>query len=129
MKNFRKFVIFCFVGFCSFLIDWTFFNIFYKISSWFIFSIVIATVISMIFNFIMNRNFTFKARGYSIKKQIPRWLVVYFITLLSRIISGKCIIIVLGENLLNANIAYFVGIALAIPISFLGSLLWAFKKD
>lgn len=129
INHFWKFVFFCFVGFCAFLIDWGFFNVFYKISSWFVFSRTASAMISMVFNFNVNRNITFSARGHSVKKQIIRWLIIYFVALLVNVGIGKIVLTILGENLLNANIAFFCGIALAIPISFLGSLLWVFKKE
>lgn len=128
-KHFWRFMVFSIIGFAAFLIDWLFFNIFYSITSWFILSMTLATAISMIFNFIVNRNLTFKARGHSIKKQMPRWILIYILAFLARVISGKIILNLLGENTLTANIAFLVGISLAIPISFLGSLLWAFKKE
>jgi len=127
-KHFWKFFIFCFVGFCAFLIDWSFFNLFYKIGVGFVSSRFCSAIISMIFNFNINKNITFKAKGHSVKKQIIRWLIVYSIAILINISVGKIVLNMLGENLLNVNIAYFAGIAIAIPISFLGSLLWVFKK-
>jgi len=129
IDNFFKFLFFGFIGFCAFAIDWFFFNVFYRISSWFVFSRTISAGISMIFNFNVNRNITFKAKGGFIKKQLTRWLIVYLIAFLANVIVGKIILTILGENLLNANIAFFAGIFIAIPISFLGSLLWAFRKN
>lgn len=129
INHFWKFAFFCLVGFCAFLIDWGFFNIIYRISALFVLSRVTSALISMIFNFNVNRNITFSAGGYPIKKQVSRWLIVYFVALLVNVSVGKIVLTILGENLLNANIAYFCGIALAIPISFLGSLLWVFKKN
>tara|TARA_Y100000310_G_C20599268_1_gene772136 strand:+ start:892 stop:1302 length:411 start_codon:yes stop_codon:yes gene_type:complete len=128
-NHFWKFVFFCLVGVTAFFIDWAFFNLFYRISSLFVFSRTISAGISMIFNFNINRNITFKARGGLIKKQITRWFTVYFIAFLANVIVGKIVLITLGENLLNANIAFFAGVIVAIPISFLGSLLWAFRKS
>ena len=81
----------------------------------------------MIFNFTINRNFTFSARQKSLKKQIPKWLIVHLVAFLARGGVSKLVLIVLGESLLNANIAFFIGVAISIPIAFMGSLLWAFK--
>ena len=129
MRNFKKFVIFCLVGFSAFLIDWLIFNIIYWISSEFIFSKIISAIFSLTFNFNMNRNLTFSARGAAVKKQIIRWIIIYGISVSVNIAVGKLVLVILGENLLNANIAFFAGIAIAIPIGFFGSLLWAFKKN
>ena len=128
MKNIRKFIIFCFIGLGAFLIDWLFFNIIYSIVPWFISSRILSALISMIFNFNMNRNITFSARGYSVKKQLVKWIVVYSVAIGANAILGKFVLKFLGESLLNANIAFFAGLAVSIPISFLGSLLWAFNK-
>lgn len=128
-NNFRKFIVFGFVGVGAFIIDWVSFNLFYRISSWFILSLSLGWIISMIFNFTINRNITFSARSFSIRKQAFRWLIVYFIAFLARAGLGKSILFLIGESPLNANIAFLAGIFVSIPISFLGSLLWAFKKN
>lgn len=127
-KTWHKFAIFCFVGGLAFLIDWAVFNFIYYISSWFIFSLSFAWLVSMIFNFTTNRNITFSAKENSIKKQLPKWFVVYGVAFLSRMAVGKLALYFLGENLLMANIAFFCGIMIAIPISFFGSNNWAFKQ-
>ena len=128
IEHFNRFICFAFVGFGAFLIDWIFFNAFYRVGIEFVFSRVSSAIISTIFNFNINRHFTFRARGHSIKKQLFRWIIVYSIAILANVIVGKLVLNSLGENILNANIAYFAGILVAIPIAFLGSLLWAFKK-
>ena len=127
-NHYKKFIIFCFVGGLSFVIDWLFFNLFYFLTLGFVISITLSWIVSMIFNFVVNRNVTFSARGASVRRQMFRWLTVYTIAFLARIGMGKGILRILGESTLNANIAFFSGLALSIPISFLGSLLWAFRK-
>jgi len=129
INNFWKFVFFCFIGLCAFLIDIGFFNLFYRTSLNFIPSRVLAIFLSMIFNFTMNRNITFSARGYSFKKQIPKWLLLHITAMLINVGAGKLTLIIFGENLLMANIAVFIGVTLSIPITFFGSLFWAFKKQ
>tara|TARA_Y100000310_G_C20610832_1_gene777901 strand:+ start:609 stop:1022 length:414 start_codon:yes stop_codon:yes gene_type:complete len=128
-NHFVKFTIFSFVGLCAFVIDWLFFNLFYKIGSGFILALFIGWIVSMTFNFTLNRNLTFSARGFSIRKQAFKWLIIYFIAFLARTGLGKFILLIIGENPLTANIAFFAGLIVSIPISFLGSLLWVFKKE
>lgn len=143
-SNFYKFVIFCFVGGTSALIHMIFFNIFFKIfnvifnskililgaSISYIFSFIIGASVSMIYNFSMNRNVTFSAKNEKVKSQIPKYLVVYGLAIFVNFITGVVVLNLLGEeNTLNANLAAFSGIIAAIPVSFLGSLLWAFKKN
>ena len=127
--NFGKFISFCLIGFGAFLIDWIFFNAFYNVKVGFVLSRASSAIISTVFNFNANRIVTFRARGYSAKKQLFRWVIVYAIAISANVITGKIVLNILGENVLNANIAYFAGILVAIPIAFLGSLLWAFKRD
>ena len=127
--QFWKFALFSLVGLGAFLLDWLFFNLFYGLGLTFILSLSLGWIISMFFNFMINRNITFSARGFSIKKQAIRWILVYLIAFLFRSGLGKLVLFILGESPLTANIAFFAGVLIAIPISFIGSLLWAFKKD
>lgn len=129
MKVVSKFVVFCLVGFCSFLIDWSLFNVLYYTGIGFVMSRTTSVLASMTFTFCVNRNFTFSARGIDIKKQVIRWLTLYLTTLVINVSVGKLVLMTFGENLLNANIAFFAGLAVAVPLNFFGSLLWVFKKE
>jgi len=142
-KNIWKFAVFCFVGGTSALIYLLTFNIFFWIlnnlsnnepflfgaSKNFVIATLIAIIISIIYNFTMNRNVTFSAKYESIKKQIPRYALVYFLSMLVNFSISVLIISILGENTFNANIANFSGIIVSIPINFLGSFLWTFKNN
>lgn len=142
-KNYWKFVVFCFVGGTSALMHLIIFNIFFWIlnnasnsksfllgaSRNYVIATIIAIIISIIYNFSMNRNVTFSAKYKSIKKQIPRYAIVYSLSIGANFIVSVLIISLIGENTFNANIATFFGIIASIPISFLGSLLWAFKRE
>lgn len=142
-SHFWKFIVFCFVGGTSALVSLITFNIFFKIFNFaiktnllffgasisYVLSSIMGTIISIIYNFSMNRNITFSARHESIKKQAPRYLILYGITTLISFITSLIVLNLLGkENTINANIAVISGIIIAIPINFLGSLLWAFRK-
>jgi len=128
-KTWHKFIVFCCIGGASTLIDWSMFNLFYKITSIFIFSLAMGFIISMTFNFTINRNYTFSARAYSIKKQLFRWVTIHGIAFLARTGIGTLSLYLLGESVLNVNIAYVLGLTVSIPITFLGSKNWAFKKN
>jgi putative flippase GtrA len=129
VKHFLRFGFFCFVGLCAFLIDWGFFNLFYSLGLSFVVAMTFSVALSMLFNFSVNRNVTFSGKGSSIRRQISKWLFVYFIAFLARIFVGNVVLILLGENLLTVQIAYFMGILVAIPIDYFGSLLWVFRKS
>lgn len=142
-KNIWKFTVFCFVGGTSALIHLIIFNIFFwalnnisnnelflfGASRNYVIATIIAIIVSIIYNFTMNRNVTFSAKNESIKKQIPRYAIVYVFSIGVNFIVSILIISLIGENTLNANIATFLGIIASIPISFLGSLLWTFKNS
>lgn len=127
--NFNKFMIFCFIGLTSAVIDLTTFNIFFFFKFPFFICRILATAISIIYNFSMNRNITFGAGEHSIKRQAPRYLIVYGISALVSFIISILVFNILGGGALNGNIASICGIIIGIPINFLGSLFWAFKKE
>lgn len=128
-KKYIRFIFFCFVGGTGFLLDWSFFNLFYHLIGNFVTSNILSWCIGVFYSFSVNRNITFSARGHCLKKQIPKWLFVYLIAFLVRISWGKALLFFVNETTLTANIATITGIIIAIPISFFGSLFWAFKKD
>jgi len=122
-----KFVKFCFVGGTSALIGLIFFNIFFLFSLNFVVCVLLSMAISIIYNFSMNRNVTFKARKISVKNQVWKYGIVYSISQGASLFTSITVRSLLGEGILEANIAVIAGIAISIPIGFFGSLLWAFK--
>ncbi len=82
----------------------------------------------MMFNFTMNRNVTFSAKGYSIHNQIVKYLIVYTLSIGVNLCTSLVVVSILRESTLNANIAAFAGILAGIPVSFFGSLLWTFRN-
>ena len=126
--NFWEFIVFCFVGGTSAGIDLLTFNIFFYFGFPFLLSRIFATTVAITYNFSMNRNITFKANHHSIKKQIPRYIIVYAFATVVGLTTSLIAFKILGDGTLNANIASVIGILFSIPVSFLGSLLWAFKK-
>lgn len=126
--NFTKFLTFCFVGTTSFLVDLVTFNIFFFLNLPFFVCRIIATIVGITYNFSMNRNITFKAKG-SVKKHFSRYIIVYSVTAIVGFTTSLIVFNILGDGTLNANLASIAGIIVSIPISFLGSLFWAFKKS
>jgi len=128
-KVVNKFLKFIFVGVVATILDLTFFNIFFYWTTLFILSRVIGIGLSMIWNFLANRNVTFKAKSGKIKSQLPKYIVVYSIAMSSNVLISRIAFYLLGSGQLNANVAAFIGLCVSIPISFIGSLLWAFNTD
>ncbi len=123
-----KFIKFCFVGGTSALLGLIFFNIFFWFGLNFVICIILSILFSIIYNFSMNRNLTFKARKIKIKNQVWKYGIVYFISQGINLLVSVLTRNLLGEGTLQANIAFITGIAISIPFSFFGSLLWAFRK-
>ena len=123
-----KFIKFCFVGGTSALIGLISFNVFFLLGVKFIGCVLLSMVISIIYNFSMNRNVTFKAKKTPVKKQILKYGLVYSISQSASLFTSIFVRSLLGEGILEANIAVISGIAISIPIGFFGSLLWAFKN-
>lgn len=129
-KKYFRFLFFCFVGTTAALIHFLAFNFFrFWINLGFVTSLILAVFSSISYNFSMNRNITFSAKGHSIKKQIPRYIIVYATSISANFFTALFVRSILGGGFLPENIALLAGVAVSIPISFFGSLLWAFKKD
>jgi len=129
MKTILKFIVFCLVGGTAALIDLLFFNLFFFVYSNFILSRILSISIAIIYNFFMNRNITFSAKRYSLKKQIFKYIFVYILAGIINLLVGITLINLFGEGVVQANIAAVAGIIISIPFSFFGSLLWVFKNE
>ena len=128
-KKYYRFLFFCFVGGVSTLLHFTIFNFFrFWIDFSFTSSLILAIGLSMIFNFSMNRNITFSAKGESVMKQLPRYLTVYATSSGGNFIVASFTRYLLGAGVLQENLAILYGLVVSIPISFFGSLFWTFKK-
>ena len=134
LRKYFRFLFFCFVGTTAAIIYIAVFNFFrFWVNFSFILSLTLAIPSSLIYNFSMNRNITFSAIGYSIKKQLPRYITVYATSISANFFTALFVKYSLEGVILNIalqeNIALIAGIAVSIPISFFGSLLWTFKKN
>lgn len=131
-KNFYKFIIFGFVGGIAGLIDWGVFNLMAVILGKDFVMLQISRLLgiatSMIWNFSVNRNFTFKAKHEKIKVQLPKWLVLYAATSLINFVIFSGVISLIGTNFWERNIAFLCGWAISIPLNFIGSMFWIFRK-
>ena len=124
----KKFMLFCIVGFLTVIVDLSVFNILFWLKVHFSLSRAGAALSAITFNFILNRNMTFKAKSKPIIEQYPKHFVVYMAVLITNVIISSAVFWFLGEGTFNANLASMVGIVSTIPISFSGSMFWTFKK-
>ena len=124
----KKFFLFFFVGLTSTFLSLVLFNILFFFGLSFQLSLILSLLSSVTYNFLMNRNLTFSAKTGPIKQQLIRYAVVYLIAHGINFVVSLATVGILGEGALKANIAVLVGIAVSIPFSFMGYLLWAFKN-
>lgn len=124
----KQIFLFGFTGIVATLIDMLFFNLFFIFSSMFILSRIGGILTSIIFNFTSNRNVTFKAKNGKIPIQIIKFLTVYGISMGANVLMGNLVLSLLGTSLLSANIAAISGLAISIPLNFIGLMFWVFKK-
>ncbi len=127
MKLYSKFLSFCLVGGTGVLIETCFLNFFLFSETNFAFAKSVAILLSISFVFLINRQFTFSAKQGKLKKQLPRYILIYSLAFSVNFFMSLLFKEYLGEGFLNANIASMLGIISAIPISFFGSLFWIFK--
>jgi putative flippase GtrA len=142
-KDIKRFIVFCFVGGTSALIHFLTFSLFYYlILNYFIktdillfgasikdiISYIMGVIVSISYNFPMNRHITFSAGNEPVKKQLPKYIVVYALSIGTGFLVNLFIINLIGETGINSLIATACGILFSIPVSFLGSLLWTFKN-
>lgn len=125
---FRKMILFCTSGGITTLVDMIFFNIFYIISFIFVLSRIGGILVSLLFNFNFNRNITFKAKGKKARHQLWKYVILYGFSMTSNVLVGKLVLFLLNGSLISANIAAISGLAVSVPINFLGLMFWVFKE-
>ena len=129
MKTWKKLISFCTVGGFASLVEMGVFNIFYLFNDAFIASKIAGIFVALSFNFFANRRFTFSDHNGKMKKQIPKFITVYVITIMVNLLVSKLMFNILPGGSLYSNIAAASGIIASIPISFFGSLKWTFKNN
>lgn len=64
------------VGFSSFIIDYGLFFIFFKFAGlWYLFSTLISQAVAIVYNFTLNRNWSFRSNGHK-KKQFAKYMTL-----------------------------------------------------
>jgi len=125
----KKLINFCFVGLTSALVSLIVFNAFLVLGLSFSISVILGILSSIIYNFLLNRTITFDAKSFPIKKQVLRYGFVYAFSQSVNFLVSSFSKFLLGGGTFKSNLAVLIGIVFSIPFSFLGSLLWAFKKQ
>ena len=133
MDKLKKFLIFCFVGGVATLIDYSVMNLSIAIlgSSYLMTDIskILGIIFSMMWNFPVNRHLTFKAHHGKVRKQLPKWLIVYAITSLVNFLIFSLVIFFTGTELVPRTIAFILGTCAGLILNFVFSLIWTFKDN
>jgi len=129
MQTWKKFVSFCTVGGLASLVELGVFNLVFLLNNAFIASKIAGVFVALSFNFLVNRRFTFLDYNGKKKKQIPKFIAVYTVTILVNLLVSKTMFNILPTGSLYSNIAAASGIIASIPISFFGSLKWTFRNN
>lgn len=129
METWKKFVSFCTVGGIASLVELGIFNIVFLLDNPFLISKIAGIFFALSFNFIVNRRFTFLDHNGKKKKQIPKFIIVYILTISVNLAASTIMNNILPGGDLYANIAAASGIIVSIPISFFGSLKWTFRNN
>ena len=129
MQTWKKFVSFCTVGGFASLVELGVFNLVFLFDNSFLISKISGVFVALSFNFFVNRRFTFLDYNGKKKKQIPKFIIVYVVTILVNLLVSKTMFNVLPAGSLYSNVAAASGIIASVPISFFGSLRWTFKNN
>lgn len=128
MRFSLRLISFCVAGGTGALLELLSFNVLYSFSSFWA-SKLFALMIALCVNFAINRNITFSASSVKKREQIPKYIMVYSVAIIINYISSLTANHFLGDEIIYANISAAIGILMGVPVSFLGSSLWVFKKS
>ena len=127
MRLHVKFLFFCIIGAIGVLIELAVFNILFYFDALFILSKTVGVLSGITFAFFMNRHITFAKGHKRLIKQVHKHAIVYSIGFVVSVVSSVIIKNLLPEGDLYANIAVLTGVAIAVPVNFLGSHYWTFN--
>jgi putative flippase GtrA len=128
MKIKKRFFVFLFAGILGAIVEILSFNLFFLKLDFFP-SKIIALIMALSLNFSINRTVTFLASSGKMHKQAIRYITVYSIAIIINISSSYIANLILGKGFYRSNLAVAIGILVAIPITYFGSLFWVFKKE
>lgn len=123
--NYARLGLFLFVGavtaaiyFALFTITWKWLHFDYK------FAVSIAYILSVIFQFLANRQFTFKSKKENLLYQISKFIVLLMI---NYIITLIIVITLVNQFLFSPYLAIILSLGITVITGFLLSKLWVFK--
>lgn len=85
----------------------------------------LSTIIGIIHSYIWNKFFTFKSQG-NVKKEIPKFIFVYFVSYILGMLSIYFLVSILD---INQYISGLINLVLTTLISWFGHKNFSFKKE
>ncbi len=123
--NWLQLVRFAFVGGVGFLVNLAVYALFvHSVGVDFRVASVVAWLVAVINNFVLNRHWTFDARGGRAHAQAVRFFLV---SLLAEIFSLLLLTLLVEGASLAKVPAQAVAVAASMPLNFLGNKLWSFR--
>src|SRR3989338_4870244 len=110
-----KFLVFCLIGGLSLLIDLSFVNLFFFWNFPFPIARTLSISLALLFNFFANRTLTFKADHKPITKQVIPYAIIYVLSNAVNLLTSIIIVSVVGENVVNINVASLIGTVASVP--------------
>lgn len=106
------------IYFVLFTLLWKYLNLDYKIS------VSIAYMSSVIFQFLMNRNITFKSYDKKIAHQIYKFIILL---LINYVLTLIIVVSLVNKLLLSPYLAIILSLGITTSIGFILSRLWVFR--
>jgi putative flippase GtrA len=123
--NWLQLVRFAFVGGVGFLVNLAVYTLFvHSVGVDFRVASVVAWLVAVLNNFVLNRHWTFDARGGRAHAQAVRFFVV---SLLAELFSLLLLTLLVDGASLAKVPAQAVAVAASMPLNFLGNKLWSFR--
>jgi putative flippase GtrA len=123
--NWLQLVRFAFVGGVGFLVNLAVYALFvHSVGVDFRVASVVAWLVAVLNNFVLNRHWTFDARGGRAHAQAVRFFLV---SLLAEIFSLLLLTLLVEGASLAKVPAQAVAVAASMPLNFLGNKLWSFR--
>lgn len=124
-KNWREFSKFVFVGILNTGLGYLLFALFIYVGIFYLLSMTISHILTVIHSYFWNRSFTFKSKG-SYQKELPKFFVVYTIVYFLNFIL---LYITVGLLKLNVYVSQVFILGFVVVTSFCGQRYWTFKKS
>jgi len=121
----RQLIFFLIIGTCGVLIDYGVYLLLLNLISIQI-SKTLGFVSGALFNFFMNRLFTWKVKS-QVSKRFIRFIVLYIFTLIANVLSNDFSLNLLQSQMYYIQISFLIATSISTILNFLGQKFWVFR--